>query len=53
MAASLTITGKAPAARNGIAAALATPAFRKRVVRAKAGKGSYTRKAKHKASQGW
>lgn len=53
MAAALTVTGTAPAARNPIAGALANGAFRKRVVRAKAGKGSYSRKPKHKGVRGW
>lgn len=53
MSASLSITGTGPTARNPIATALADGAFRKRVVRAKAGKGSYSRKPKHRAAQGW
>ena len=47
-----TITGKAPSARNVMAAGLSQGQFRKQIVRAKAGKGSYRRKAKH-AKAGW
>ena len=50
--AQIKIEGKAPAKRNGIAASLAQAAFRPRAVKAKKGRGSYSRKAKH-ASAAW
>lgn len=53
MATIATVKLDAATARNPIATALANSAFRNRVVRAKAGKGSYTRKDKHKGAQGW
>ena len=37
----------APATRNPMAGALAHGAFRRQIVRARKGKGSYNRKAKH------
>jgi len=42
-----TVTGKAPARRNAMAGSLANGAFRHQVVRARKGKGSYSRKPKH------
>ena len=53
MAAIATIRTEAPATRNGVAATLANPCFRNRVVKAKSGKGSYNRKDKHKGARGW
>jgi stalled ribosome alternative rescue factor ArfA len=44
-----TVTGKAPARRNAMAGSLANGAFRHQVVRARKGKGSYSRKPKHNA----
>lgn len=43
------VTGKAPARRNAMAGSLAHGAFRHQVVRARKGKGSYSRKGKHAA----
>lgn len=40
---------KAAATRNPMAGVLAHGAFQKRIVRARKGKGSYNRKAKHSA----
>lgn len=42
-----TVTIAAPTPRNASAAALANACFRKRVVKAKRGKGSYSRKPKY------
>lgn len=42
-------TAKMPATRNPMAGALASGAFQGRVVRARKGKGSYSRKDKHAA----
>lgn len=50
--ANLKIVGTAPAARNPIAGALAHGAFRPRAVKAKKGRGSYSRKGKN-ANSGW
>ena len=49
--ADLKITGKAPAGRNAVAAALANGAFRARVVKAKKGRGSYNRKEARKQAR--
>lgn len=45
------IVGNAPAARNGIAAALADSAFRARIIKAKKGRGSYCRKEARKQAR--
>ncbi|MBO0738557.1 MAG: ribosome alternative rescue factor ArfA [Alphaproteobacteria bacterium] len=41
---------RAPVKRNPVARALRDPAFRRRVVRARKGRGSYTRKGKEKTA---
>lgn len=49
MATIATVRIEASTQRNGIAAALSNACFRKQVIKAKRGKGSYTRKPKHAA----